>query len=155
MERSLSAGCAPHAPFASYSDSTLLFNLEVKVDKSETHETKQMTREVVGNYLRVHRRRLGLSQRELGVLVGYGHRYAVGRHERSKAEPPLLIALAYEIVFQVPASKLFTGFHSAVNESVVQNMQGLKASLESTGNGRHRSRATLQKLQWLSSQLNN
>src|SRR5579859_6446365 len=97
-----------------------------------------MTKELVGNYIRAHRRRCGLSQRELGVLVGYGHGYAVGRHERSSAAPPLLVALAYEVVFEIPIAQLFTGFHSAVAQSVARNMRDLKADLEDGSSNQRR-----------------
>jgi DNA-binding XRE family transcriptional regulator len=105
------------------------------------------TKEVIGNYLRAHRRRSGLSQRELGILVGYGHGHVVSKHERSTSAPPLLIALAYEIVFEVPVGQLFTGFRSVVMESVARNMQDLKADLES-----RRQRSSPEKTRWLTDQ---
>src|SRR5579872_4544863 len=108
-----------------------------------------MNNEVVGNYIRAHRRKRGLSQRELGILVGYEHGSAVGRHERSESAPTLLVALAYEIVFEAPMAQLFTGFHSVVAQSVARNLVDLKTSLENDGN-RHRS--NLEKTQWLLNQ---
>ncbi len=119
--------------------------LERKVEKTFSRNPN-MTNEVAGNYLRAHRRKHGLSQRELGILVGYGHGFAVGKHERSQAAPPLLVALAYEVVFEIPVAKLFTGFHSAVSHSVARNMQELKTTLENRGG---RNRSSLQKKQWL------
>ena len=105
-----------------------------------------MNNEVVGNYIRAHRRNRGLSQRELGILVGYEHGSAVGRHERSESAPTLLVALAYEIIFEAPISQLFTGFHSVVAQSIARNLVGLKTSLEDDGNRR---RANFEKTQWL------
>jgi len=107
-----------------------------------------MTKEVLGNYLRAHRRRCGLSQRELGILVGYGHGHAISKHERSKTEPPLLVALAYEIVFEIPVGQIFTGFRAAVMESVARNVDELKADV---GTGRRRSNP--ERTQWLASQI--
>lgn len=101
----------------------------------------------MGNYIRAHRRRCGLSQRELGILVGYGHGYAVGRHERSSAAPPLLVALAYEIVFEVSIAELFTGFHSVVTQAVAQNLQELKTDLENQRG--HWRGSNPEKMQWL------
>jgi DNA-binding XRE family transcriptional regulator len=103
-----------------------------------------MTKEVIGNYLRAHRRRCGLSQRELGILVGYGHGHVISKHERSKSAPPLLIALAYEVVFDIPVGTLFTGFRSVVRESVARNMQDLKEDLD-----RRRHRSSPEKTRWL------
>ena len=112
---------------------------------------RNMAKDIVGNYIRTNRRIRGLSQRELGNLVGYGYGHAaVGRHERSKSVPPLLIALAYEIVFEIPVAQLFPGFRSVVTQSVTRNMQELKADLErQSGNQR---RPNLEKTQWLSKQ---
>ncbi|HEV2199744.1 MAG TPA: hypothetical protein VGR73_07975 [Bryobacteraceae bacterium] len=61
--------------------------------------------------------------------------------------PPLLIALAYEIVFEIPVAQLFPGFRSVVAQSVTRNIQELKADLEhQSGNQR---RSNLEKTQWL------
>lgn len=101
----------------------------------------------MGNYLRAHRRRSGLSQRDLGILVGYGHAHAISKHERSKSVPPLLIALAYEIIFEIPVGKLFTGFRSVVTQSVARNIQDLKTDLASS-----RRRSNPEKTKWLTNQ---
>jgi DNA-binding XRE family transcriptional regulator len=101
----------------------------------------------MGNYLRAQRRRCGLSQRDLGILVGYGHGHAISKHERSKSVPPLLIALAYEIVFDIPPGQLFTGFHSVVMQAVARNIQDLKADLQSV-----RRRSNPERTKWLTTQ---
>ena len=111
-----------------------------------------MSERVAGNYLRAHRRKCGLSQRELATLVGYPREWQVSRHERSKTVPPLLIALAYEVVFRIPAAELFTGFHSAVTETVTRNLARMKADVERQSK-RQPSKATLQKLQWLTQRI--
>jgi len=109
-----------------------------------------MTNEVLGNYLRAHRRRCGLSQRELGILVGYADGDAVGLHELSKSAPPLLIALAYEIVFDMPVGKLFVGFRSVVERSVARNFQELQTDVTTRRRGQRQ--PTLEKQQWLATQ---
>jgi DNA-binding XRE family transcriptional regulator len=106
-----------------------------------------MTNEVAGNYLRTHRRRCGLSQEELAALVGYKNWNAVGRHERSQDIPPFLVALAYEIVFEVPVAQLFPGFYSAVRDSVAQNLRELKGNM--AGESGDRRRSNPEKTQWL------
>ena len=107
-----------------------------------------MNNTVIGNYLRPYRRRYGLSQRDLGLLVGYSNKWEVSRHERSKTVPPLLVALAYEVVFQVPIAELFTGFQSAATDVVERNAEELKAVLETRIEKRRR-KVIPQKLQWL------
>src|SRR5579872_481198 len=88
-----------------------------------------MAKEVMGNYLRAHRRRCGLSQRELGILVGYGHAHAVSKHERSKNAPSLLVALGYEIILEMPVAQLFPGFRSVMARAIAQNTEDLKVDL--------------------------
>jgi DNA-binding XRE family transcriptional regulator len=108
-----------------------------------------MSNQIVRNYLKVHRRKSGLSQRELGFLVGYVNEGQVRRHERSRTTPPLLVALAYEIVFQVPVSAIFVGIQSSVAHSVEKSLGEFKTDLERGMEGRRSSRMALQKLQWL------
>lgn len=103
-----------------------------------------MTQEVLGNYLRAHRRRFGLSQRQLAMLVGYGNGRAVGRHELSQDAPPLLVALGYEVVFEVPVGQLFAGFRSAIADTVSRNLQPLKSEI-----AQQDSSAIREKMTWL------
>ena len=108
-----------------------------------------MSTQTVGNYLKAHRRKRGLSQRELGLLVGYMNEAPVRRHESSKTTPPLLTALAYEFIFETPVSAIFAGFQSAVAHAVHTNVEEFKRDLERRAAGRPLSAQALQKLQWL------
>jgi hypothetical protein len=109
-----------------------------------------MATEEVGNYLRVHRLRYGLSQRDVGILVGYGYGVAVGRHERSSAAPSLLVALAYEVLYDVPVAQLFPGFRSVVAQSVGRNLQELREDFKSKRSDSRKS--NFEKKQWLAKQ---
>jgi len=106
-----------------------------------------MTDEVAGNFIRAFRRKCNLSQRELGVLVGYPSSDSMGRHERSEVAAPLLIALAYEIVFDVPVGQLLTGYRAVVAQAVVRNAEELRIEMEKKRGGAHM--FDIQKLQWL------
>lgn len=106
-----------------------------------------MTDDVAGNFIRAFRRKCNLSQRELGILVGYPSSDSMGRHERSEVAPPLLIALAYEVVFDVPVGQLFTGFRAAVAQAVVRNAEEWKIEMEKEHGGADM--FDIQKLQWL------
>ncbi len=81
-----------------------------------------MKHETLGNYLRTHRRKSGLSQRELGLLLGYANEGQVGRHERSKTVPPLIAALAYEVIFRAHVSDIFAGIHGEVTRMMEGNL---------------------------------
>src|SRR6267154_138031 len=89
-----------------------------------------MAQQRPGSYLRTHRKKSGLSQRELASIVGYHHRDSVARHERSKSAPPFLTALAYEALFQVPISELFPGFYQTVEHMVEMQLVELESMLQ-------------------------
>jgi len=103
-----------------------------------------MKHQVSRNHLRRHRKRSGLSQREISVLLGYRNQWQVLRHERSETLPPLLMALAYEVIFRVPVSAIFVGIHSTALRTVEQNLAVFERNL--TGRS---ARAIAQKLKWL------
>lgn len=101
----------------------------------------------LGNYVRTHRKRAGLSQRELGLVLGYDNEAAVSRHERLRSLPPLLIALGYEAIFRVPVSEMFAGLHEVVEQAIEGRLAELERNLQ------HRSRrraAGEHALKWLS-----
>jgi DNA-binding XRE family transcriptional regulator len=99
----------------------------------------------IGNSLRIHRRKAGLSQRELGQIVGYRRSWQISRHERSKTAPPLLIALSYEVIFGVAISAIFAGMQATVSHGVEQRLADFEKLLKE-GNGTNE---TTRKLQWL------
>jgi transcriptional regulator with XRE-family HTH domain len=103
----------------------------------------------LGNYLRTHRRRTGLSQRELGYLLGYSDEGAVSRHEQSQTIPPLLSALGYEVIFRVPIAKLLPGIRLTVEQTMEARLLLLEQELQlGTGKGA-RAKTVAQRLAWL------
>lgn len=66
------------------------------------------------NYLRTHRKSLGLSQKELAFLLGHKHRTRVSRYERGVRVPKIETVVALETVFQNPIRKLFEGTYDRV-----------------------------------------
>ena len=108
-----------------------------------------MNHRVEGNYLRTHRKQAGLSQREVGHLLGYKNQWQVSRHERGRSSPPLLTALAYEAIFRAPVSSLFARTQARAARSIEVKLVAFGRSLKpSNGKGRA-ARATAQKLAWL------
>lgn len=101
-----------------------------------------------GNHLRRHRKRAGLSQREIGALLGYKSQWQISRHERSETIPPLLTALAYQVIFQIPVSVIFSPMHGAVLETIEHNLAALERNLTENEN-RPSARAIAHKLKWL------
>ena len=68
----------------------------------------------LSNYLKTYRKRSGLSQAQLGVLLGSECRTRVSRYERGSRLPDLETLLAYEVIFGVPARDLFAGLYEEI-----------------------------------------
>src|SRR5664280_1553884 len=108
------------------------------------------TTKPLGNYLHIHRKKAGLTQREIGNLIGYLEEGAISRHERSHSFPPLLAALAYEAIFGVPIGDIFSGLRELVASGVEQRINELEERLErATNQDRHASAVTRRKLAWI------
>jgi len=75
------------------------------------------------SYLRTHRKRLGLTQRELMLLLGCDSDTTVGRYERLSRKPDLKTALACQIIFSVSAHEVFPGIYAPVEEAVIERVR--------------------------------
>lgn len=102
------------------------------------------------NMLRAYRRRAGLSQRELGVILGYTDDGEVSRHERSKTLPPLITALAYEAVFRVGVSALFPDVHADIRRVIEANLAVFEKQLQAKSGRGQGAASTARKLTWIS-----
>jgi DNA-binding XRE family transcriptional regulator len=108
------------------------------------------TAKPLANYLHVYRKKTGLTQREIGLLVGYLKEGAISRHERFHSLPPLLTALAYEAVFGVPVGDIFSGMRELVASNVEERIIELEEVLERANKRDHfPSAVTGRKLKWI------
>jgi transcriptional regulator with XRE-family HTH domain len=108
-----------------------------------------MTLEQVASYLRSHRRKSGLSQRELAGILGYLTEVQISRHERSVAIPGLMIVLGYEAIFRVPVSEMFPGLYRTIEAGIEERLAILENELQrSTAKGRQ-AQSIARKLEWL------
>ncbi len=82
------------------------------------------------HYLRTHRKRLGFSQDEIAWLLGCRSGTKVSRYERYVRTPTLATALAYEVIFGVPASQLFAGLFEGVRDVTLRRAALLARRLE-------------------------
>ncbi len=105
--------------------------------------------EPVGNQVRTYRKEVNLSQYELGKLVGYADDGQVSRHERSRSLPTLIVALSYQVIFDVPISELFAGLHECVEQSVEGRLSELEDKLRQYSGSGFRAAAAERKLEWL------
>lgn len=81
------------------------------------------------NYLRVYRKRLGLSQHEVGFLLGWCDASQPSRYEHFSRTPTLRTALALAVILQVPVYELFLGEYQNVENAVCRQAQRLDARL--------------------------
>ena len=77
------------------------------------------------NYLRTHRKRLGLSQDDLAYLLGCRSGTKVSRYERFRRQPKLATVFAFEVIVGVPARKLFAGLYVSAERDVVRRAEAL------------------------------
>ena len=85
----------------------------------------------LSNYLRTYRKRNGLSQTDLAFLLGNGSRVNISRYEHHASMPSLEIALAYEVVFGVPACELFAGVFEEAQTQILKKARLLAKRLTS------------------------
>ena len=81
------------------------------------------------NYLLTNRKRLSLSQEEVGFLIGAkgsGKESTVSREERFTREPGLQAAIAYEVIYGKPIRELFAGLYEEVEQSVAERARILR-----------------------------
>lgn len=81
------------------------------------------------NYLRAHRKRTGLTQDELALLLGCKDGTKVSRYERLCRAPNLETAFACQAIFSVPAHELFPGIYQNVEHVIKKRAELLKKKL--------------------------
>lgn len=91
-----------------------------------------MAKPLMGSYLRSHRLKSGMSQRELAEIIGIVEHHQVSNHERSSAVPSLFAALSYEAVFSVPVATLFPGIYDTILANVEEHLIELEEKLQNT-----------------------
>ena len=101
------------------------------------------------NYLRTHRKRSGLTQREVAFLLGWKTDGSLGRYEKRRRLPPLKTAIACEEIFGVPVGELFAGVRQAVGKDIEKRRLELRTRLQTTTPKAHDARMIEHKLRWL------
>lgn len=87
-------------------------------------------RRALSNYLKMFRKRSGLSQEELGFLLGDSFGTQVARFECGTRQPSFEALLRYEIIFRVAALDLFTGAHDRLADDVRTRARKLHRELD-------------------------
>ena len=65
--------------------------------------------EPLHSYLKTHRKLSGLTQAEIAYLLDHSNTQIISRYERQIQKPDLEAAFALQVVFDVPAHKIFEG----------------------------------------------
>lgn len=84
----------------------------------------------VHSYLRTHRRKWALTQKELAFLFGRKSSTHVSRLEQRKRIPTIDIVLACEILFDMPTRALYPKLYADIEEKVLARASKLYEHLE-------------------------
>lgn len=101
------------------------------------------------NYLHTYRKRSGMTQREVALLLGCENGAQVSRYEKRHRVPPLQTALAYEAIFGIPVSELFAGRYLSAERTIQKPLVKLEEKLQSLPTKGSKGCMTAQKLRWL------
>ena len=83
------------------------------------------------NYLKTFRKRSGLSQRELALLLGCKHGSKVSRYERNERLPSPRTLIGYEIVFRKQTLRtLFKGVCEEITPGIKDRARRLSRDLD-------------------------
>jgi transcriptional regulator with XRE-family HTH domain len=94
------------------------------------HGTFAMSPERLISYLRAHRKRSGLTQKELAFLVGIKSGTQLSRFERLKREPSAEMLIAFMIIFKKPPEELFPHTHDRIMKLVQEQTEQLHETLQ-------------------------
>lgn len=81
------------------------------------------------NYLRTHRRRIGLTQKEVAFLLGCNNHGMISLYERAKRTPSLTTIFAYESIFSIPSKQLLPAVAEQIERQTHQRMKELLNNL--------------------------
>jgi DNA-binding XRE family transcriptional regulator len=84
----------------------------------------------LNSYLRVHRKKWGLSQDELAALIGTRSGATVSRLESLRRHPNLRTAFAVQIIFGEPLDKLFPRTFEQVEDALMRRANTLHETLQ-------------------------
>jgi len=85
------------------------------------------------NYLRTYRKKAGLSQRDVAVLLGAEDSAQVSRYEKRRRLPSLETALAYEVILGASVSELFAGVKESIEKRIARRSPKFTPGLAAHG----------------------
>jgi transcriptional regulator with XRE-family HTH domain len=82
------------------------------------------------NYLKAHRKRLALTQKDVAYLLGVSNPEKVSRHETFIRDPRFESLLAYEVIFQRPVREIFAGLYAQIEQEVAMRAKELASKMD-------------------------
>ena len=118
---------------------------EIRADVASPHGTDTMAKKRLLSYLRTERKRAGLTQRELALLVGHRSNTQLSRFERLKRIPTTETLIALTIIFRKSSQELFPDTYNRLLNLV--HLRALALHEELQGNKRQITRQKLETLE--------
>ena len=81
------------------------------------------------NYLRMYRKRAGLTQAEVAFLLGAHDGAKVSRYERNARIPGLETALRYCAIFREPITELLAGIYEEIERETITRARRLSTKV--------------------------
>lgn len=85
------------------------------------------------NQTKTSRKKAGLSQDDVAFLLGKESGSYVSRVEQNKITPDLLTAISYQIIFDIPIDRMFSGIHREIQPTLITRIAKLTNELEKKG----------------------
>src|SRR3989344_8606313 len=80
-----------------------------------------MTYDRLPNYVRRHRKRMSLTERDVAFLIGLSDGSSISRYEHFHSRPSLQTLLRLIALFDCPVQQLFAGEYQKAEEIVIRN----------------------------------
>lgn len=87
----------------------------------------------LSNYVRMYRKRMHLTEREVAFLVGLADGSPISRYEHFHTRPSLQTLLRLLALFNCPAEELFAGEYEKAKEAVIHQANLLRLQYKHRG----------------------
>jgi transcriptional regulator with XRE-family HTH domain len=88
------------------------------------------------NYIRMHRKRSGLTQMEIAFVLGQESSTEVSRYERRSRKPKLPEAFALALLFGTTVEELFAGLYEDAKNRTIARLRLLQDEIKLSGCGK-------------------
>lgn len=87
----------------------------------------------INNYLRLYRKKNGLSQKDIAYLMGFKTSTSISNYERGNKLPQLINLLKLEIVYRTPIAFLFKDHLDQLKKEIQEKEKSLKRRSRNKG----------------------